>query len=915
MVFSKVQIKHHFFAMLFVQVVFFDLYYRFLDIKISWSAVFFILGFVLIEYLILKSLGSRIIKMMVGVVWSVGLVSYCLVNFVYYKVFHTFWSFNTAQVEAVDKTVLNLLSTYLGTVPFYVYVMVLLFFVYHIFFCVKVSSGEVPNKLRTVAALVAVGLFFGQIWGVNYLVIGRLGDSYTKQRYLSGLGVYGYLVDEYLNVKKVLSAPDDVVIPKEDAWGILSGGVVNQEINNQTGRVAGVKTGLPHVIFYQLESVANWPVDTVMPYLKKMMQQNISAEHFFANSCSTINAEFSVLCSFYPPSSGPVSDLYTHNQYYCLPSVLKDRYAYKTYMYHSNSPTFWHRDVLAKNWGIDELWFTPHYQIRTSDDKLINDVIQNIKNSKEPTLNYVIGFTSHGPHNQDFIEANYYDNNLSIAPYEGELSENLLKAEANEETIRNYFGFLKQIDDFIQSLFEQLGENNLLDNVIVVVYGDHKYYNFSQSDKEEGFLQTNVVPFFIYEPNGLSDKAEVASQVDIAPTVLNLIEGDRYSKPSNFVGQSLLAGNFSNSALNKCFDQDFYIDQDLIIEGTNDFDLYGFVKKKQEVNSTEKIARLRSVVAASDEIIQDDNLTKGSVASNDQSLPVLYINGVTDGDNDGLSDLYEENLGTDPYNCDSDGDSYMDGVEVMTNCDPLNESLICKDKKIEIISSSVLIRNGRAEGIKVAHALGEIDGHTATNSLEAFEHNYNEGIRFFEADLLQTKDGHIVLSHDLNLQNNSLAEIRKVRLDGKYRILEFSEFLEMLRQYTDAQIILDIKDDFNSTMSKVVEYSELYPDVFVRLIPQVYGEKDINFVPNLYNFNDIVLTLYKYNEVDISRVVEIVKNSPVTAVASWWDKKYEPLKDELNKLNVGYFVHTVNNKEDINKLINSGIGVYTDNVD
>ena len=48
----------------------------------------------------------------------------------------------------------------------------------------------------------------------------------------------------------------------------------------------------------------------------------------------------------------------------------------------------------------------------------------------------------------------------------------------------------------------------------------------------------------------------------------------------------------------------------------------------------------------------------------------------------------------------------------------------------------------------VAHAMGQIDEYTGTNSLEAFQTNYDKGYRIFECDLSVTNDGQVVLRHD-----------------------------------------------------------------------------------------------------------------------------------------------------------------------
>ena len=55
-----------------------------------------------------------------------------------------------------------------------------------------------------------------------------------------------------------------------------------------------------------------------------------------------------------------------------------------------------------------------------------------------------------------------------------------------------------------------------------------------------------------------------------------------------------------------------------------------------------------------------------------------------DSDNDELNDYWEINLGTDPLNPDTDGDSYTDGVEFSTSHDPLAVDSAIKERLIKV---------------------------------------------------------------------------------------------------------------------------------------------------------------------------------------------------------------------------------------
>jgi len=53
-----------------------------------------------------------------------------------------------------------------------------------------------------------------------------------------------------------------------------------------------------------------------------------------------------------------------------------------------------------------------------------------------------------------------------------------------------------------------------------------------------------------------------------------------------------------------------------------------------------------------------------------------------DSDSDGLSDYFEESIGTDPENPDSDGDGFTDGEEYLSFTDPLNSNSNPKNRRI-----------------------------------------------------------------------------------------------------------------------------------------------------------------------------------------------------------------------------------------
>ncbi len=719
--------------LLLANFIFLYFYYRNLNLNISLIAVVFIILFIL-DYIVSLNIFRLAAFRLILILLYGAIIIYGLINFAYYEVFGTFLTISLNQAAQVNQPLLQLISGYYVMIPLSVYLLAfalvsLLFIGSNIY--VKRNRNisyrferffHGINFLRfgkkkhwSWTGLLPLLVAFALINGLFYVSLTAYKKTMataglSRMQYFSDLGVYGHLFEQFSvfvgrsfygsrhhgladNLPKLddgaLSAGSAPVLPPTDI-GILKDNLnalaaLDENLSSDQLKLPEI-TGRPHIIFFQLESVSNWPLKmnpNPMPFLSKLMKENISVENFFANSCITVNAEFATLCSFYPESTGPISDMFAYNNYYCLPSILAEHFGYTTRIFHANSAQFWNRDVLSPRWGFAETYFTPFFKPRQDDLSVLSEVVKKIKASDGPSFNYVISFTSHGPHDQNFIDYNLKHNNLVIKPYDinlvGDIAEN---NHQTPETIADYLGFVAAVDDAIANLFSELEKNDLLDNTIVVIYNDHRYYVYKNEDKVNGFLNYNKVPFVIRLPQRYQAKVQtVASLVDIAPTILNLLAGPQFQLPETFIGHSLFDQNFPNRAISKCLGENLYVSRDIILKNDN------LLKMTMpltffNVNSWTKLSQyadhLATVVGYSDKIVRENELAgnKGLAAGTGKPLiddsKTLSFNQETDGDKDGLSDLREKTLGTDKNNPDTDGDGFLDGVEVMFGFDPLS---------------------------------------------------------------------------------------------------------------------------------------------------------------------------------------------------------------------------------------------------
>lgn len=206
--------------------------------------------------------------------------------------------------------------------------------------------------------------------------------------------------------------------------------------------------------------------------------------------------------------------------------------------------------------------------------------------------------------------------------------------------------------------------------------------------------------------------------------------------------------------------------------------------------------------------------------------------------------------------------------------------------------------------LRVAHAGGAVYGLTYTNSLEALNHNYAKGFRYFELDFNYTRDGNLVCLHDWDKvfkklwgytpqEVLNLAEFEVFARQNPAGITPctMSSLAQWMSQHPDAKVITDVKDH---NVKALASMRTLLPDAQRRVIPQVYQPDNFSRIKRL-GYESIIWTLYQFD-------------GSVEDVLTWTDsfsgnfavamnRKFDILPilvPLLSKRNIPVYVHTVN---------------------
>lgn len=233
-----------------------------------------------------------------------------------------------------------------------------------------------------------------------------------------------------------------------------------------------------------------------------------------------------------------------------LPHILSKKEGYTTAAFHGNDGAFWNRNNTYKQLGY-QYWFDQSYlskpteensfQYGLNDKVLFADSIQYLERLQQPFYTKYITATNHYPYQ-------HLSGKESGFPH----------AKTKDQTINAYFSTVNYLDTSIKLFFDYLRDSGLLENSIIVLYGDHYGISHSRNpelaellgkDKEEWTSYDNAmlqrVPYMVHIPG--SQKGGIIDTfgglIDSAPTVQHLLGLDTQTHIQ--LGQDLLASNRS----------------------------------------------------------------------------------------------------------------------------------------------------------------------------------------------------------------------------------------------------------------------------------------------------------------------------------------------------------------------------------
>jgi glycerophosphoryl diester phosphodiesterase len=215
--------------------------------------------------------------------------------------------------------------------------------------------------------------------------------------------------------------------------------------------------------------------------------------------------------------------------------------------------------------------------------------------------------------------------------------------------------------------------------------------------------------------------------------------------------------------------------------------------------------------------------------------------------------------------------------------------------------------------------MGEIDGRTHTNSLEAWRANYARGCRLFETDLWMASDGKLVAFHGGMEDAFGLPggfthdEFMQRKILGQYTPLDSAKIAELLAEKSDWKVVTDTKNEFGAGLEDLCAALEARGvSCTERVIPQIYRpETDLPIVERL-GFRNVIFTIYLLRLED-REIVKVARSHPsIVAVTMPPARATDEVIRRLSDAGIRIYVHTVNGPAIAHQLERGVWGVYTD---
>lgn len=529
----------------------------------------------------------------------------CIINSVYYTFYSSFASVSmlslTQYITSVgDAVVENVLQLKDLT---YVIGPIVLVYVHtrlkkkNYYKKIEVKSERKKKMIKTLCTGVSVLALF--LLTMSSLDVSRFIKQWNKEYIVMRFGIYIYQGSDLISS----------IQPKINA--MFGYDKARKNFNDYFENKENIKTNAytnifkdKNVLVIHAESMQSNALglefngQEVTPTLNKLAREGMFFSNFYSQVSvgTSSDAELTFSTSLMPTKSGTAFVTYPNREYNSIQKLLGEK-GYYTFSMHANNADFWNRRTMYNSLGYQKFYSKKDYTITPettiglglSDEEFFTQSIPKLQQIAEEHVNWygvMIMLTNHTP----FSEVDKYgefpvDIKETITNEEG-ITEEITYPYMEGRKLGNYFKSYHYADNALGEFIEELDEVGLLDNTVLVIYGDHdarlprsdynRLYNYDKEndktlDKEDPNYKEydsyqyelgRKVPFIIWTKDMAGTKynkeiTEVMGMYDASPTLGNMLgiynEYQLGNDIFNVLGKNIVCFPNGNWVTNKAY--------------------------------------------------------------------------------------------------------------------------------------------------------------------------------------------------------------------------------------------------------------------------------------------------------------------------------------------------------------------------
>ena len=515
-------------------------------------------------FLLLITLPSLLIKRRKRIYYyeilTIAFTLVCIVNSIYYHYYDSFSSLSIlANITFAGEVKSAIIENVLKIVDLiYIWAPITLIIVYKKLKSRKYFRKEDPNKKLAKKKILSVFILF--LLGFLTMPInawGRLYKLWNRQAVVMNFGIYIYQLDDTI---QSITPKLNTIFGHDKALKEVKDYYKENKYQEEKNEYTNIFKG-KNVIVIHAESMQTFPMylkfnnKEVTPNLNKLAKEGIFFDNFYSQVGvgTSSDSEFTFNTSLMPSTKGTAFVNFFDREYVAIPKLLKDK-GYYTFSMHANTGSFWNRDMMYKSLGYDDFYSKESYIIDEtiglglSDKSFFKQSVEKIKKIKEektPYYGLLIMLSNHTPFS-DLELTEEFDTSITVNINGEEVTRNYLE----DTVMNNYLRSVHYADSAIGYLIEELEKENLLEDTVLIIYGDHDarlskkefdlLYNYDpQEDRIKDEEDSNYIPYSQYN-NEINKKVPLIvwtkskkynivvsvpmGMIDVLPTIGNMLD-------------------------------------------------------------------------------------------------------------------------------------------------------------------------------------------------------------------------------------------------------------------------------------------------------------------------------------------------------------------------------------------------------